>query len=163
MIRLFLILWLILTVPVLAHEFQSRFMSLKNKHVTVRSGPGKQYPIAWIYEHEHLPVHVVDQFDQWLKITDYSQQNGWVHKSALSDKRRALVYLGVKDVSVGGVHTIIPMYKNENSESVRAYVEQFVVVDLATCSTQRCKIIANGYKGWINKKDLWGLSKNEQF
>ena len=37
------------------------FLSLKNKKVNVRYGPGFDYPIKYIYKKKFLPVKVIDK------------------------------------------------------------------------------------------------------
>jgi SH3-like domain-containing protein len=39
-----------------------RFVSTKHERTNVRTGPGVQYPIKWIYIRSALPVDVVAEF-----------------------------------------------------------------------------------------------------
>ena len=40
-----------------------RFVSLGSSEVNVRTGPGKRYPVSWMFVRRGLPVMVVDEFD----------------------------------------------------------------------------------------------------
>jgi len=64
-----------------------RFVSLRSDKVFMRFGPGKQYPIKWVYERKWLPVEIILEFDTWRKIRDHAGEEGWVHQSLLSDRR----------------------------------------------------------------------------
>ncbi|HBT40490.1 MAG TPA: hypothetical protein DEB21_00120, partial [Rhodospirillaceae bacterium] len=36
-----------------------RFVSLRAGEVNMRSGPGVQYPVDWVYRRRHLPIEVI--------------------------------------------------------------------------------------------------------
>ena len=68
-----------------------RFVTLKGDEVNVRAGPGRRYPINWVFLRQEMPVEVVAEFDTWRKIRDFEGTEGWVHQSLLSGRRGALV------------------------------------------------------------------------
>ena len=68
-----------------------RYVSLKSDEVNVRTGPGVQYPIEWVFTRRHMPVEVIEQYEYWRKIRDVEGTTGWVHNSMISGKRSALV------------------------------------------------------------------------
>ena len=41
-----------------------RFVSLKAERANLRVGPGRRYPIDWVYTRPGLPLLVIAQFDQ---------------------------------------------------------------------------------------------------
>ena len=45
-----------------------RFVSLSSNKTNVRAGPGRRYPIKWIYKRQNLPVKVIAEFDTWLSL-----------------------------------------------------------------------------------------------
>ena len=53
------------------------FLSLKNKKVNVRYGPGFDYPIKYIYKKKFLPVKVIDKKENFRRIIDHKKNNGW--------------------------------------------------------------------------------------
>ncbi|MEQ8936549.1 MAG: hypothetical protein RIE56_12245, partial [Amphiplicatus sp.] len=36
-----------------------RYVSLRAAEVNLRTGPGVQYPIEWLYKRQHLPVEII--------------------------------------------------------------------------------------------------------
>ena len=61
-----------------------RFVSLRADEVNLRTGPGVQYPVDWVYLRQHLPVQIIAEFDTWRKIRDWQGTQGWVHQSMVS-------------------------------------------------------------------------------
>ena len=59
------------------------FLSLKNKKVNVRYGPGFDYPIKYIYKKKFLPVEVIDKKENFRRIIDHKKNSGWIHYSQL--------------------------------------------------------------------------------
>ena len=68
-----------------------RFVSLKSGEVNLRTGPGKRYPIDWIYRRRGLPVEVIDEFEDWRRVRDHDGTVGWVHRFMLVSRRTVLV------------------------------------------------------------------------
>ena len=68
-----------------------RFVSLKAERANLRVGPGRRYPIEWVYTRPGLPLLVIAHFDQWRWVRDHEGTKGWMHKSLLSTHRTALI------------------------------------------------------------------------
>ena len=64
-----------------------RFVSLKSNDVNLRVGPSVNYPIELKYTQNNLPVEIIDEFDVWRKVKDYTNNTGWLHKSLLKGDR----------------------------------------------------------------------------
>lgn len=131
-----------------------RFVSLKNAETNVRTGPGQRYPIAWVYRREDMPVEVIEEFDLWRKIRDVEGTTGWVHKAMLDGKRNAL--LKSKEA-----HSIRLAPEAKAKAILKA--EPMVIVRLVECDKEWCRVQISGRKGWIEKKYLWGVYKEEVF
>ena len=54
-----------------------RFVSLRTDEVNLRTGPGMQYPIEWLYKRRGLPVEVEREFDVWRLVVDPDGVKGW--------------------------------------------------------------------------------------
>lgn len=131
-----------------------RFASLKSSKVFTRKGPGKRFPIEWIYQRKDLPVEIVQEFDTWRKIKDESGAESWVHQSLLSGKRTA--------ISV--VDPYARLFKKSDEDSrIIGLVEQGAIVEIRGCLEEWCKVDVLNYDGWITKKDLWGIYESENF
>ena len=61
-----------------------RFVTLRADEVNLRTGPGEQYPIEWIYVRAGLPVEIIAEFGNWRRIRDFEGIEGWVFHSLLS-------------------------------------------------------------------------------
>ncbi len=129
-----------------------RFASLGSSEINVRSGPGPQYPIAWKYVRNGLPVEIVAEFEYWRRIRDVDGTLGWVHKSLLSGKRTALVE---------GRDTVALRAEADEAARPVARLEAGVVVRLTRCGGPWCKVEIQSYTGWLPRSALWGVYPEE--
>ena len=130
-----------------------RFVSLNKDKVFVRTGPALRYPIKWAFRKKGLPVEITQEFDTWRKIRDSEGEEGWIHQSLLSGRRTALVteetgaYL-LRRLSAGARPT--------------ALLEPGVIVSLNKCQENWCHGQVDGFKGWIERKSIWGIYAVEE-
>ena len=68
-----------------------RFISLSAGVANMRSGPGEQYPINWVYKRKLYPLVVISEYENWRQVRDIDGTEGWMHRVLLSGKRTALV------------------------------------------------------------------------
>ena len=122
------------------------FLTLKYNRVKVRQGPSFEYPVKFIYKKKYLPIKIIDNKDNFRKITDLKNNNGWIHISQLSKKKSAI-----------NIHNLSIIFKKPNIYSQPiAKLEKGKIVIVKKCKEDWCKIITNDYKGWIFKNYLWG-------
>ncbi len=124
-----------------------RFVSLKAERANLRVGPGRRYPIEWVYTRPGLPLLVIAHFDQWRWVRDHEGTKGWMHKSLLSTHRTALI--------MGGVQTMRERPLNGSPAVLRA--EAGVIADLLGCEEGWCRIALAGEEGWVPQNALWGV------
>ena len=121
------------------------FLSLKNKKVNVRYGPGFDYPIKYIYKKKSLPVKVIDKKENFRRIIDHKKNSGWIHISQLK-KSNSLIVLEDKI-----------LFKNSNKFSKPlAKLKKGRLVIVKKCKSKWCKVKVEKYTGWINIKNVWG-------
>ncbi len=130
-----------------------RFVSLKSDEVNVRVGPGKRYPIKYVYRLNQLPVKIVEEFAHWRKIADFEGTSGWVHKGMVDGKRTAMI--------IGGMQNLYADTTTESRVVLRA--KEKVIGTLLGCEPDWCKLEINKQVGWIRKADLWGATREEVF
>lgn len=130
-----------------------RFASLKSDNVYVRTGPSMDYPIKWIYKKEGLPVEIIQEFDAWRKIKDPNGEVGWAHKILLSGKRTAWI----------SSPTPVQAFDNEDLDKPVVQFAHGVVVKVKECQKLTCRVEFAPYKGWIEKKYLWGVYGSDIF
>lgn len=133
-----------------------RFESLKSADIVMRVGPGYNYPIKWEYRRAHLPVEVIAEFEDWLKVRDKSGETGWMHKKMTSAKRYVII-----------LEDNLLLHKDENPESKTvARFQKNAIAQVLKCNLQNCLLMAktpaSTVKGWCSRRVLWGLYGHEQ-
>ncbi len=130
-----------------------RYVSLKYDEANVRVGPGKRYPIRYVYKRAHLPVKIIEEFAHWRKIADFEGSSGWVHKGAIEGKRTAMVMDKLQN-----------LYREPDAASRTVMRAQpRVIGSLKRCEPDWCEMEINSRKGWIRKADIWGVGREEVF
>lgn len=137
-----------------------RFVSLKSDHVNLRSGPGTDYPTAWVFRRAGVPLEVVKEFEGWRQVRDADGANGWVLQSFLSGRRTALILPW--EIKGEGAR---PRVDLRSSDSDRAgtvvMVEAGVVANLLSCDGRWCEVTIDRHKGYLQQKTLWGVYEGE--
>ena len=88
----------------------------------------------------------MDSSNNFRKIKDHENNNGWIHISQLSGKKAVLIK---DDQSV--------MFKNSTIFSTPlAVIEKGKLCLVLKCNNEWCKVKADKYSGWIKKENLWG-------
>jgi len=152
-----LVAWLLLALPVQAAETETRFgpsglplprwASLAASRANLRTGPGRQFPVRWVYVRRGLPLRVVDEVDVWRRVVDADGDSGWMHAALLSSRRTVMV--------VGGVRAL---RRTPAAEArVVARLESGVIADLLNCEGAWCLVELRSYRGWLRRDELWGV------
>ena len=130
-----------------------RFVSLRAGEVNLRTGPGVQYPVDWVYLRLNLPLQIIAEYDTWRKIRDWQGTQGWVHQSMVSGTRTFIV--------TGKKRTI--RSRNDSKSEPVATIEPGAIGTLISCSdiSGWCRVGATDKKGWLRRVDFWGVLKNE--
>lgn len=130
-----------------------RFVSLRAGEVNLRTGPGVQYPVEWVYRKSSLPLEVIAEYKTWRKVRDWDGAQGWVHQTMLSAKRTFIV--------TGATRTVIN--SPERTGRPVARVQAGVTGQLSTCpaASDYCRVEVEGFEGWLARSDFWGVLKGE--
>ncbi|MCF8496345.1 MAG: hypothetical protein K9G62_06735 [Alphaproteobacteria bacterium] len=131
-----------------------RFVSLAKDEVNVRTGPGTKFPLKWSFKKRELPVEIILEYGPWRKIRDREGQVGWVHESMLSGRRTALIE---------GSEPVPLHARQEVASRLLAYLEPGVIAALKECAPDWCRVESAGYKGWMERKFIWGVYESENF
>ena len=127
-------------------EENNYFLSLKKDKVYVRFGPGKNYPIKYIYNKKFLTIKVIDKKDNYRKIIDHKKNSGWIHQIMLR-RLNSLIVLEEK----------IVFKKNSKFSKPLAKLEKGRLVIIKKCKINWCRIETGNYIGWIDTKNVWGI------
>jgi SH3-like domain-containing protein len=133
-----------------------RYVSLKSDHVNVRAGPTKDNDVAWVYTRSGLPVEITAEYENWRRVRDSEGAEGWVYHSLLSGRRTAVITMKNKD-------DLAPVYdKADPASSVAAKLQVGVVAQIKRCASGWCRVLGNGFDGWIQQERLWGVYADER-
>lgn len=135
-----------------------RFVSLKASRARLRSGPGTQYPIKWVYVAPNIPLEIVAEYDGWRKVRDWTSAQGWMHHALLSGRRTAIVSPWRDGLT----------YLREAASpdaDVLANVEDGVLVDIGSCNGVWCNVVIDRLRleGFIKQAVLWGVYPDETY
>tara|TARA_B100001559_G_C16439432_1_gene593670 strand:+ start:336 stop:776 length:441 start_codon:yes stop_codon:yes gene_type:complete len=143
---LIIILFLLLPYEIV-YSKDEYFLTLRNDKVNLRQGPSFDYPVKIFYKKRFLPVLVQDKSDNFRKVRDHENNTGWIHISQLSKKKAAITI--DNDLILFSSSTI---YSNPI-----AILKKGRLVIINKCKNEWCKISTGEFKGWLQKKSLWGL------
>ena len=128
-----------------------RYVSLKVKEANARRGPSLSHKIDWIYKRQNMPLEIYAEYENWRRVRDFEGLGGWVHYTLLSGTRYVLVKNELLDMR------LLPSIDAQ----VIAKVPQYNIATLDKCNKDWCRIIDDGYKGWVPKNEIWGVYENE--
>ena len=121
------------------------FLMLKNEKVNVRYGPGFDYPVKYIYKKIQLPLKIIDKKENFRRIIDHKNNNGWIHVSQL---RKAKSFIALKE-------KIIFKKPSKFSKPI-AQIKKGRLLLVKKCEIQWCKIQTGEFIGWVDVKNIWG-------
>ena len=125
------------------------FLTLRNEKVNLRQGPSFEYPIKLFYKKKYLPVLVQDKSNNFMKIRDHENNSGWIHISQLSKKKSA----------INLEENLLVFQSTTLYSKPLVRLEKGRLCIVKKCKNEWCKIKTDNFKGWIERKDLWGKVK----
>jgi len=130
-----------------------RFAALRADEVYMRIGPGKRYPIEWVYKRRDLPVQIEREFEDWRLVRDQENTKGWVHQATLAPRRTGVV--------VGGEQTLRRDARDDAAPV--ALLKPGVIVRLRACdaASDWCQTQIQDYRGWMKRSEVWGILPGE--
>ena len=129
-----------------------RFVSLKSNDVNLRVGPSLNYPIKIKYIQKNLPVEIIDEYDAWRQIYDIDGNIGWIHKSLLKGDRYGVI--------LSSFNNVASIFNYPKGHQI-GKIGNKNIVEINKCLEKWCFIKIKNKKGWIEKKNLWGVYKSE--
>lgn len=142
-----------LSLPILggvSPDTSDNYMSLKSDEVNMRVGPGKNYPITWVFRKKSLPVRILAVFQEWYKVKTHDGSIGWMHRNMLTKTNHVLI-----DVDQAILYD-------------KPSLEDKVIATVGKYNTARCNYCTNGWckvkidnngttlKGYIQELHIWG-------
>ena len=123
------------------------FVSLKKNKVNVRYGPSFESDIKYVYKKINLPLKQIDKKENFRRIIDLKNNNGWIHISQLK-----------KSNSVIATKDKVLFKKPTSFAKPIAQIKEGRLLIVEKCEQNWCKITSEEFKGWIKKDNIWGLN-----
>lgn len=134
------------------------FASLVADSVEVRAEPGFDKAITFVFKRAGLPVAVLDERKDWVRIEDTSGTTGWVAADMLSKRRTGIV---LAPAAAAGEPARGLRAAARSTSNVLAYLEPGVIVGVVSCDGRTCRITTSGIRGFIDQDHLWGVTAGE--
>ncbi len=129
-----------------------RFVSLSARRANLRSGPGRDYPVRWVYTRRNWPLKVIREYGVWRQVEDIDGTTGWMHAALLSGRR-----FGV----IRGDRPVVLHAKPRADSMVLYRAEPGVLVRILRCGPVWCRVRIAGGRAWVPKTALWGVLPRE--
>jgi len=124
--------------------------SIKADTLNMRAGPGRDFPVRWVYRRAGLPLKVLRVHEGWRLVRDPDGAEGWVTANLLSKERGALV--------IGKGLAAIRAEPGDRAK-LKWNAEPGVVGALGECEAGWCEIDVGGRAGFMRADRLWGAGK----
>jgi|TARA_B100001778_G_scaffold260815_1_gene221254 SH3-like domain-containing protein len=147
MLKFFLILIIFFFNSNILAEENDYFLMLKYNKVNVRYGPNKDDQIKFVYKKKYLPLKVIDKKENFRKIIDHKNNNGWIHISQLKSPK-SLIVMENKTL----------FKKNSIFSKPIIKLEKGKLVLIKKCKENWCKIKTNKITGWLRTENVWGIN-----
>lgn len=121
--------------------------SVRASVVNMRVGPGRSYPIDWVYKREQLPLKVLRRKEGWRLVEDPDGSRGWLLGRFLSRERTAIV-------TGKGLAEMRDAAGREGRVLWR--LQPGVVGKLGDCAEGWCGFEVGRRKGVARQDRLWG-------
>ena len=128
-----------------------RYVSLKSNDSNIRVGPSKNYPIEIKYIKKNYPLKILQEYEEWRKVEDFKKNTGWIHKSLITGIRTGIILSNENTIKL--LNTLNGNFIGEIGKGNIVYLEK--------CKVDLCLVALGNFKGWIDKKNIWGVKKNE--
>lgn len=129
-----------------------RFVSLSASKANLRTGPGRQYPVAWVYQRRGLPLEIIDEFGAWRKVRDHDGETGWMLVSLLYGNRSVMIRGKTRN-----------LYDEPDlAAPVRLTADPGVIGEIEACAGLWCEVIIDGTSAFIERRHVWGVYAAEE-
>jgi SH3-like domain-containing protein len=124
------------------------FLSLKKNKVNVRYGPSFDSDVKYVYKKINLPLKQIDKKENFRRIIDMKNNSGWIHVSQLKNNN-----------SVISTDLKILFKKPSSFAKPIAQLKKGRLLIVKECKKKWCSVETGEFTGWVDKENLWGISK----
>ena len=133
-------------INILSANENNYYLTLKYNKVNVRYGPGRDYPIKYIYNKKNLPLKVIDKKENFKKIIDFKKNSGWIHTSQLK-KSKSFILLKDQILFSKPTKPSKPLFK----------ISKGRLLMVKKCKKNWCRVKTENFLGWVKTNEIWGL------
>ena len=131
-----------------------RYVSLQSNKSNLRVGASKDYPKILTYVVKNFPIEITNEYKQWREVKDIDGNQGWMHESLFQGDRYGIIKTN---------HSEPSQIFNKPKGTIIWKIGNRNIVKINKCLKYWCHINFDGARGWINKVNIWGAYKEEEF
>lgn len=128
-----------------------RFGSLRSNRAFMRVGPGKEYPVAWVFVRSGVPVEIVSEWNVWRKIRDADGTEGWMDRAMLSTDRTIQIIRETRTLYARPDLSSPPVWRAEPGVTAR----------ITMCEGRWCRVESGGRSGYLLREHGFGTYPDE--
>jgi SH3-like domain-containing protein len=126
-------------------------VSVAGEKVNLRKGPSTQYPVIWELG-KGFPLRVIAYEGNWIKVSDFEGDVGWVYKKLVSKKPHLIVKINKKSKARINIRS-----GPGTKYKVVGKAEYGVVFKTLKRGDGWVKVRhETGLTGWVKRSLLWG-------
>lgn len=130
----------------------AKMVSVKGNDINLRTGPGKENPVKYELG-DGFPLKVVSKKGQWIKVSDFEGDIGWLHRDLVSSTPHMIVKVNRNSKKKINIRSG-PSTKNKIVG--KAYYG--VVFETLSQKAGWAQVKhETGLEGWIKRSLLWGF------
>lgn len=147
----FLLTFLLTTLFTLSPAL-AKMGSIDGDKVQLRTGPGTKYAAKWQYGNG-FPVKIVTRKGNWVKVTDFENDTGWIYKKFISNTPHMIIKANKgkkKKINI----------RNGPGTKYKVVGQAYYGVVFETVRQSRgwAKVKhESGLTGWIKRSLIWGF------
>ncbi|MBS0221460.1 MAG: SH3 domain-containing protein [Proteobacteria bacterium] len=123
-----------------------QMVSVSSNNVNLRSGPGEQYQADWILG-EGYPLKVIERRGDWLKVSDFENDSGWIYRSLTGSTPYHIVKVKVANLRS----------QPSTRSQILAKLDYGDVLRTLERKNNWVKVRREGgLRGWVARRLLWG-------
>lgn len=123
-----------------------QMVSVDRTTVNLRSGPGTQHEVVWELGRGY-PLKVTARRGDWLRVTDFENDSGWIHRPLTGRTPHHVVKARVANIRSGPSTATRVVGRAERGEVLRTLEKRPAWVKVKQ---------DDGASGWVSRPLLWG-------
>jgi SH3-like domain-containing protein len=128
-----------------------RFASLRAERAYLRRGPGREYPVTWVFVRPGVPLEILYEWNMWRKVRDADGTEGWMDRAMLSTTRTLQIRRETRSLHA----------RPDLASPIVLRAEPGVAMRITMCAERWCRVEADGRSGYLLREHGFGTYANE--